>query len=225
MIKIKLKKPNLVSFDKNSGLNCKISQQTYIEETLGVKLPAKFSLFMNLTEKSEDGNLLMAVDGVKTVGKEITAEISEMNTLFSRVTPLAEPLFEKLKAANDSLKSEADLKPIFDKFDNADRVYAKLDFMSHRNLLSDVIKSKKIEGLNKLNTEYHVKLLRAALTDFILESNKYASSELLYWYPKRKVLLESKNSKGGAEYSELTKDALNSYSETCLLYTSDAADE
>ncbi|MEJ6680875.1 MAG: hypothetical protein QNL21_02165, partial [Flavobacteriales bacterium] len=63
MIKIKLKKPTLVSFEK-TGLNCKISHQTYVEETLGLKLPVKFSLFMSLTEKSEDGKLLMPVDGV-----------------------------------------------------------------------------------------------------------------------------------------------------------------
>ena len=213
MIKIKLKKPTLVSFDKNTGLNCKISHQTYVEETLGLKLPVKFSLLMSLTEQSEDGKLLMPVDGIKTSGKEIALEIGEINALFSRTSQLSERLFGKLIIVNDSLKLEAELKPIFDKYDNAEKVYAKLDFMSHRNLLSDIIKSKKIEGLNKINAQYHVKLVRSALTDFILESNKYAQGELLLWYPERKTLLEYRNSKGETEYSGLTAEILNSYSE------------
>ena len=216
MIKIKLKKTNPVSFEKNTGLNCKISNQKYVEETLGVKLPAKFSLFLHLTEKSEDGKLLMSVDGIKTSSKEITQKISEINALFSRVSPLAVSLFGKLKASNDSLKSEAELKSIVEKYDNAEKIYSKLDFMSHRNLLCDIIKSKKSEGLNKINSKYQVKLLRSALTDFILESNKFDQGELLFWHRERKVLLENRNSKGGIEYSELTKDILNSYSDCAI---------
>jgi len=211
MIKIELKKPEIISFDTKNGLNCKISHQLYVEENLGIKLPVKFSLFMNLTEKSADGRLIMPIDGTKTFGKEIAHQINEINKIVGKCSQLAERLFDKLKSVNDSLKSNSDLNSIFAKYDNEEKNYKKLDFMTHRNLLSDIIKSKKIDRINKTSEEYHIKSVRCSLNDFILERNKYTHGELLYWYPERKTLLEYKNSKGETEYAELNMDILNSF--------------
>lgn len=217
MIKIELKKPKIISFDTKNGLNCKISHQLYVEENLGIKLPVKFSLFMNLTEKSDDGRLIMPIDGTKTFGKEIAHQINEINKIVGKCSQLAERLFDKLKSVNDSLKSNSDLNSIFAKYDNEEKNYKKLDFMTHRNLLSDIIKSKKIQRINKASEEYHIKSVRCSLNDFILERNKYTHGELLYWYPERKTLLEYKNSKGETEYAELNMDILNSYSECYVM--------
>ena len=213
MIKIELKKPKIISFDTKNGLNCKISHQLYVEETIGIKLPVKFSLFMNLTEKNADGRLIMPIDGNKTFGKEVAQQINEINKIVGKCSQLAERLFDKLKSVNDNLKSNSDINSIFAKYDNEEKNYKKLDFMTHRNLLSDIIKSKKIDRINKASEGYHIKLVRSSLNDFILERNKYTHGELLYWYPERKTLLEYKNSKGETEYAELNMDILNSYLE------------
>ncbi|CAA0235348.1 hypothetical protein [Tenacibaculum maritimum] len=213
MIKIELEKPKIISFDTKNGLTCKISHQLYVEKNLGIKLPVRFSLFMNLTEKNEDGKLILPFDGNKIFGKETATQINEINKLVGRCSQIAERLFDKLKRVNDSLKSNPELTSIFEKYDNDDRKYVKLDFMTHRQLLSDIIKSKKIDRINDVSSGYDIKSVRRAMNDFILERNKYTHGELLYWYPEKKTLLEYLNSKGETEYAELNMDILNSFSE------------
>lgn len=213
MIRIELKKPEIISFDTKNGLNCKISHQFYVEKNLGIKLPVRFSIFMNLTEKNEDGKLILPFDGDKIFGKQIVAQINEINKIVGKCSQIAERLFDKLKSVNDNLKGIPELTSIFEKYDNEEKKYVKLDFMTHRQLLSDIIKSKKIHRINVVSSEYDIKSVRRAMNDFILERNKYTHGELLYWYPKKKTLLEYRNSKGETEYAELNMDILNSYSE------------
>jgi len=210
---IELKKPEIISFNTENGLNCKISHQLYVEKKLGIKLPVRFSLFMNLTEKNEDGKLILPFDGSKIYGKQSVSQMNEISKIVGRCSQIAERLFDKLKSVNDSLKSNSELTSIFEKYDNEDKKYVKLDFMTHRQLLSDIIKSKKVDRINNVSSEYDIKSVRCAMNDFILERNKYTHGELLYWYPERKTLLEYRNSKGEIEYAELNKDVLNSYSE------------
>jgi hypothetical protein len=212
MIKIEILKPNVVLFDTKNGLNCKISHQRFVEKNLGIKLPVKFSLFMNLTEKNEEGKFIIPFDGNIIFGKKTVEQINEINKIIGKCSQLAERLFNKLKSVNDSLKSNAELSLIFAKYDNETKKYAKLDFMSHRELLSDIIKSKKIDLINKVSAEYDIKSVRCSLNDFILERNKYTHGELLYWYPEKKTLLEYRDSKGEIEYAELNMDILNSFS-------------
>lgn len=213
MIKIELKKPEIIEFDTENGLNFKISHQLYVEKNLGIKLPVRFSLFMNLTEKNEDGKLILLFDVSKIFGKQTVSQINEISKIVGKCSQIAERLFAKLKNVNDNLKSNPELASIFEKYDNEEKKYVKLDFMNHRELLSDIIKSKKIDRINAVSSEYDIKSVRCAMNDFILERNKYTHGELLYWYPERKTLLEYRNSKGETVYAELNMDILNSYSE------------
>lgn len=118
MIKIELKKPNIIIFDTINGLNCKISHQFYVEKNLGIKLPVRFSLFMNLTDKNDDGKLILPIDGIKAFGKQTANQINEINKIVGKCSQIAERLFDKLKSLNDNLKSNTELSSIFEKYDN-----------------------------------------------------------------------------------------------------------
>lgn len=208
MIEINIDSPKIIKFDTKNGLNCKISHSIYSETKLGINLPVHYSLFMHLNERNLEGKLILPIDGNKLLGEETIKMLIEIKTIVGKCSQIGEILNNKLKSSNDKLQNETILANIFKKYEER---YHKLDFMGHRNLFSDIIKSKKVEKINTFAENYNIKTVTKAFNDFILDRNKYTHGELMYWYPNRKTLLEYKNVNGETEYGEVNQNILNSY--------------
>lgn len=208
MIDINIESPIIINFDTRGGLNCKISHKMFSEQRMGINLPVNYSLFMNLKDKNSDGKFILPMDSDKIFGKEIVSALTEIKTIIGKCTQLGEALNNKLSATSNRFKSDPILTSVFKKYNER---YHKLDFMGHRNLLSDIIKSKKIDKITDLGNTYNLKSVTKAFNNFILDRNKYTHGDLMYWYPDGKTLLEYKDVNGEVEYGEINKDILNSY--------------
>lgn len=212
IIEIKLDSPSIITFSTENGINCKISHNLYNENKFGTSIPVHYSLFMNLKEKNDEGKFILPFDVDKIFGKEIIGRLNEINKIIGRCSQIAERLFDKLKQVNTKFKSSPELESIFKNYISDKKTkYSKFDFMTHRNILSDIIKSKKVNRINNVNMDYDIRSIRTAMYNFILDRNKYTHGELLYWYPEKKTILEYINSQGNKEYAELNMDILNSY--------------
>lgn len=205
---IEIKSPEIKCFDTKNGLICKISHQMYQDENLGISLPVNHSVFMNLIEKTVDGRFKMPIDEKAIFSKEVVEGMHKIKSKIGQCSQLAENLFGKLKTCNNHFKSREELSAIFKKVEDK---YYKFDFMHHRNLLSDIFKSKKIDWLNELLTNYNVKSVTKSFYTFIMDRNKYTHGELMYWYPERKTILEYLNETDTIEYGEINQEVLNSY--------------
>lgn len=208
MITIKLLSPEIIKFDKEIYL-CKLSHQIYIDNRFGVSLPVNFSLFMSLTEKDSEGKIVLPVDYTGIFSKDVVFSLQSVKSIIGQCTQLSEVLFGRLKNINDRLRQISVLNDFFNEFPGD--VYNKLDFMKHRNLLSSVLKSQKLENLNDLSKEYNIKSVTTSFYNFILDRNKYTHGELMYWYPRRLTLLEYEHEERKCQYGLVNTDILNSF--------------
>ncbi|QGK73197.1 hypothetical protein [Flavobacterium sp. SLB02] len=208
MKKLEILSPIILDFDLENGMACKISHQMYSESKSGFKIPVPFSFFMHLTEKNAEGKFIMPLDGDKIFGKEVIAQLDSIKTIMSKCAQLGEILNGKLRAFNNKHKINPELKNIYSKYDER---YDKMDFMGHRNLFSDILKSKKLQRLNTVISEYNAKSVTKTFNDFIFDRNKYTHGDLMYWYPNGKTLLEYRDEKGKIAYGELNQDIFSSY--------------
>lgn len=207
MTTITLISPTIINFG-NETLQCKISHQMYTDNKLGINLPVNYSLFMSLSEKDTDGKFLMPIDGVAIFGKEIVERLNDIKGTLGQCSQLAEILFGRLKNTNNAFRQIEVLNEVFADYEEK---YYKLDFMGHRNLLSDIFKAKKLDWLNELLSEYDIKSVTKSFYSFILDRNKYTHGELMYWYPNKQTLLEYENEARQTEYGIVNSDILNSF--------------
>jgi hypothetical protein len=207
MTTITLTSPTIIKFGDET-LQCKISHQMYTDNKLGVKLPVNYSLFMVLTEKDADGKFIMPIDGTAIFGKEVVQTLNDIKATVGQCSQIGEILFGRLKNINNKFKQIADLTDVFATYEER---YYKLDFIGHRNLLSDIFKSNKLVWLTELLKEYDVKSVTKSFYNFIMDRNKYTHGELMYWYPDKQTLLEYENEARQTEYGIVNSDILNSY--------------
>ena len=207
MTKITVTSPEIIKFGDET-LQCKISHQMYTDNKLGVKLPVNYSLFMVLTEKDADGKFIMPIDGTAIFGKEVVQTLNDIKATVGQCSQIAEILFGRLKSINNKFKQIADLTDVFSTYEER---YYKLDFMGHRNLLSDIFKSNKLPWLTELLKEYDVKSVTKSFHNFIMDRNKYTHGELMYWYPDKQTLLEYENDARQTEHGVVNSDILNSF--------------
>ena len=205
MTKITVTSPEIIKFGDET-LQCKISHQMYTDNKLGVKLPVNYSLFMVLTEK--DAEFIMPIDGTAIFGKEVVQTLNDIKATVGQCSQIAEILFGRLKSINNKFKQIADLTDVFSAYEER---YYKLDFMGHRNLLSDIFKSNKLPWLTELLKEYDVKSVTKSFHNFIMDRNKYTHGELMYWYPEKQTLLEYENDVRQIEHGVVNSDILNSF--------------
>lgn len=205
---IEIKSPEIKCFDTKNGLICKISHQMYQDENLGVYLPVNHSVFMNLTEKSKNGKFKLPFDENAIFDKAVVERMHKIKSKIGQCSQIAETLFSKLKNCNNLFKSEEVLSELFEKVEDK---YYKLGFMNHRNLLSEIFKSKKIDWLEEILSVYNVKSITKSFYAFIIDRNKYTHGELMYWYPERKTILEYMNESNTVEYGVVNQDVLNSF--------------
>jgi hypothetical protein len=208
MIDITLLSPNIITFDTTEGIVGKFSHQMFTDTKLGVNLPVNFSLIMNLTEKSADGRFVLPIDGFAMFSESSAKTLHEIKSTIGQCSQIAEILFGKLKQVNNTFKENTLLNDIFEKYEER---YHKLDFMGHRNLLSDILKSNKIEWLREVLKEYNCKSVTKSFYNFILDRNKYTHGELMFWYPEMKTILEYESDNKQVQYGEVNKDILNSF--------------
>ncbi len=207
MKSITLLSPKVVTFPEES-IQVKISHQMYTDEKLGVKLPVNYSLFMVLTEKGADGKFIMPLDGTAIFGKETVQMLNSVKNVIGQCSQTGEILFGRLKIINTKFKNVPELKDVFAAYEEK---YHKLDFMGHRDLLSAIFKSKKLDWLNEILKNYDVKAATKAFNNFILDRNKYTHGELMYWYPSKETLLEYETEARVTEHGLVNSDTLNSY--------------
>lgn len=207
MNSISLLSPEIQNFGEGS-LQCRISHQIYSEEKGGVKVPVNYNVFFNLTEKGEDGKFILPIEPEAIFGKKTIGTIHEIKGTIGHCSQIAEELFDRLKYINGEFKRIPELKEIFDSYEGK---YHKLDFMGHRNLLSEIFKSKKLDWLNEILKAYDVKSTTKAFYAFIMDRNKYTHGILMFWYPNRTTLLEYENEARQTEYGIVNADILNSF--------------
>lgn len=152
MKEITLLSPSIVTFDTTNGIVGKFSHQMFTDTKLGVNLPVNFSLIMNLTEKADDGRFILPIDGFAMFSESSVKTLHEIKSTIGQCGQIAEILFGKLKQVNNAFKENSLLNDIFEQYEER---YHKLDFMGHRNLLSDILKSNKIEWLSS-NSHYDI---------------------------------------------------------------------
>lgn len=208
MKEIKLISPTVLNFDTTNGINCKISHQMFTDTKLGVELPVNFSIFMNLTERGQDGRFILPIDGSIIFGEESVSVLHEIKSIIGQCSQIGELLFAKLKEVNLNFKNSSLYNEVFEPINDK---YQKLDFMAHRDILSKIVKTNKSEELKSIIEKYNLKSVTTAFHKFILDRNKYTHGELLSWYPEKKTILEYENETRQTEYGEVNKEILNSY--------------
>ncbi len=208
MKKLEIISPSVQKFDLKEGLISKFSHQLFVDESLGVNLPVNHSIFMFLTEKSDDGRFKMPFDVNAIFSKPIAENLHRIKAKIGQCSQIAENLFGALKYCNDKFKLNPDLNTFFQKVEER---YSKLDFMGHRDILSNIIKSQKVDWLNGILLSYDKKSVTKSFNSFILDRNKYTHGEVMYWYPEKKTLLEYQNENGEVEYGEVNQLILNSF--------------
>jgi hypothetical protein len=180
----------------------------YTDEKLGIKLPVNYSLFMVLSEKDANRKFIMPLDGQAIFGKETVQSLNNIKGTIGQCSQIAEILFGHLKIINSKFKQLPELAEVFQP---CEEKYHKLDFMGHRDLLSDIFKSKKLDWLNEILNEYNVKSVTKSFHSFIMDRNKYTRGELVLWYPNKQILLEYENDARQTEYGVVNSDVINSF--------------
>lgn len=141
--------------------------------------------------------------------------IADLEVTLGLCSRLGERLFQELISLNDSLKK----LPVAQKYlaktkeDGTPKiVYEKMDFMKHRDFLSEILKSNELKGKNVLEDLYLIKEVRKTLCQFIEDRNKYTHG-VLHYNTKRKItVLEYKDSKDQKSiYAKLEQSILVSY--------------
>ncbi|WP_294315800.1 hypothetical protein [uncultured Chryseobacterium sp.] len=206
---LSLKSPKIINFS-NEDITAKISHQIFTENTVGVDTPINHAVLIILSEKNEEGKFLLPIDQQAIFGKESIGAINEIKKQIAACSQIAENLFSKLKALNFQLKQISELNDIFEKYNEN---YKKLDFMSHRNLFSDLINSKKINWINEIIKEYNIKSVTKSFYNLIIDRNKYTHGELMLYYPSRETILEYENESRNKEIAIVNSDIISSYIE------------
>lgn len=207
MTTIAIASPTVQTFGEET-IQCKISHQMYTDTKVGVRLPVNHSVFMVLSEKDKDGKFIMPIDGTSIFGKETVQMMNEIKATIGQCSQIAEILFGRLKVINSKFKQLPELAEVFAAYEEK---YHKLDFMGHRNLLSEIFKSKKSAWLNEILKEYDLKSVTKSFFNLIMDRNKYTHGELMFWYPEKQAVLEYENDTKQAEYAIVNSDILNSY--------------
>jgi hypothetical protein len=207
MTSVSITSPTILTFGQET-IQCKISHQMYSDNKLGVRLPVNHSVFMILSEKDKNGKYIMPIDGVSIFGKETVQMLNDLKATIGQCSQIAELLFGRLKTINGQFKQLHELAEIFEPYEDK---YHKLDFMGHRNLLSAIFKSKRIEWLSEILKEYDLKSVTKSFFTLIMDRNKYTHGELMFWYPENQTVIEYENDARQPEYAVVTSDILNSY--------------
>lgn len=206
---LSLQSPKIIEFAKDD-MTAKISHQMFTENTIGVETPINHAVLIILSEKSEDGRYKLPIDGQAIFGKESINAINEVRKQIGSCSQIAENLFSKLKALNLQLKQISDLKDVFEDYEEN---YRRLDFMGHRKLFSEIIKSKKIKWINEIIEEYDVKSVTKTFYKFIMDRNKYTHGELMLYYPSRETILEYEDESRNREVAIVNSEIITSYIE------------
>ena len=207
---LSLQSPQIIQFT-DEDMTAKISHQMFSENKLGIDTPINHAVLIILSEKSPDGRFKLPIDGQAIFGKESIGAINEIKKQIGTCSQIAENLFSKLKALNLQLKQLDDLKDIFEEYEEN---YKKLDFMGHRNIFSEIIKSKKIEWIDDIIKEYNIKSITKTFYNFIMDRNKYTHGELMLYYPSRETILEYEDQQRNREVAVVNVEIITSYIET-----------
>jgi len=204
MKRIELQSPEAQNFEKDI---MKISHEAFQEEKLGIKTPVKFTFFFSLPEEKEDFDQIVRETAMNTNHVNFVLQVKEM---IGNCSQIGENLFQKLKSLMDKIKASKTVDDLFKKHEEKyEREYTKFDFMGYRNLLSDILKSKKIIDLTSKG--FILKSVTKSFNDFILDRNKYTHGELMFWVEKNASLLEYENTSRETEYGLVTKEIMESY--------------
>lgn len=207
MTTLTIASPAVLTFEKET-IQCKISHQMFTDTKVGVRLPVNHCVFMVLSEKDKDGKFILPIDGTAIFGKETVQRMNEIKATIGQCSQIAEILFGLLKVVNGKFKQLHELAEVFAPYEEK---YHKLDFMGHRNLLSDIFKSKRVDWLNEILKEYDSKSVTKSFFTLIMDRNKYTHGELMFWYPEKQTVIEYENDAKQKEYAVVNSDILNSY--------------
>lgn len=205
MIEITLKSPKVYVEDK-SAIMVIISHQMYSDNQHGIRIPVKHTVLIESKEVLPDGKYKLPIS-VDVVSSETVSFLYEVKKKIGSCVQLAESLFESLKAINLRLVNR-DVNS--DVYKNYSDKYSKLDFMGHRTLLSDIIKSKKDPILNEIIKEYESKKLRKVMNDFILDRNKYTHGDLMYFQNMRTTIIKYIH-EGIEQYALVSQEIIESF--------------
>ena len=178
---------------------------------LGFEVPLKVSFVdwgnIKSNKPTTDFNYLLR--------KNFISVIADLEVTLGLCSRLGECLFQNLILLNNSLK---DL-PVAQRYlakTKADGtpqiVYEKMDFMKHRDFLSEILKSNELKGKNVLENLYLIKEVRKTLCQFIEDRNKYTHGVLHYNTKRNIAVLEYKDSKDQKSiYAKLDQSILVAY--------------
>lgn len=178
---------------------------------LGFEVPLKVSL----VDWGNISSINTTIDPNYLLNKNFIPVIADLEVTLGLCSRLGECLFQDLISLNDSLKylSVAQRYLAKTKEDGTTKiVYEKMDFMKHRDFLSEILKSNELKGKNVLEDLYLIKEVRKTLCQFIEDRNKYTHG-VLHYNTKRKIaVLEYKDSKDQKSiYAKLEQSILVSY--------------
>jgi hypothetical protein len=207
--------PEVITFSHTS-IQAKISHEVFTESKFGVKTPVNHSVLI-VSEKSADDKFDLPLDQQVLFGKELIGQLSGIKSVVGNCSQLAERLFGQLKSLNGRLKGIPELEEYFAEYKER---YEKLDFMGHRQILGNIMKSKKNECINKAVEIFDPKSVRVALETFIIDRNKYTHGDLVYWQNEKLTLLEYINNVNyKPEYAIVNSEILNSFIECYNMLT------
>lgn len=185
----------------------------YQTTKLGFEIPLNFS-FVDWADIRFDKPLL---DLNYLFNRNLIPIIADLEVTLGLCSRLGERLFQELVSLNDSLKK----LPVAQKYlaktkeDGTPKiVYEKMDFMGHRNLLGEILKSNELEGKKELEDLYSLPHVRKTLHQFVEDRNKYTHGILHYNARMKITVLEFKENNNGKVldvYARLDQSILVSY--------------
>lgn len=178
---------------------------------LGFEVPLKVSF----VDWGNISSINTTIDSNYLLNKNFIPVIADLEVTLGLCSRLGECLFQDLISLNDSLKDLSVAQRYLAKTKENGTpkiVYEKMDFMKHRDFLSEILKSNELKGKNVLENLYLIKEVRKTLCQFIEDRNKYTHG-VLYYNTKRKIaVLEYKDSKDQKSiYAKLDQSILVSY--------------
>ncbi|MBK7692353.1 MAG: hypothetical protein IPJ31_15035 [Bacteroidetes bacterium] len=156
------------------------NENTHVN-SLGLELPLNTEI-VSICEIKNGETPQVNIPLHEIMNTELIERLQMLKGSVGQCSNMAEKLFGKLKDLVKALEHNSAVKDILLK-------YPKGDFMSHRNIFSDIIKSKCIRCVNTVMAVYDSKSVRRALNNFILDRNKYVHGKILYWTEKQIYLI------------------------------------
>jgi hypothetical protein len=203
--------PKVISFPPDAVWGT-ISHNAFAEKKMGIDMPVQYSAMMRL-QKGDDGRYIIPIDPAVLFDKKLVAQISSVKQIVKQASESAERLFDHLRDLNARLCRIHGLAEERDKYlTRENRSFEKLDFMGHRYLLGEIMKSGKVTCIAAVIEQDKLKKFRKNLEQFILDRNKYTHGEVLFYVDESATILSYINhTTHQAEYGIIDDTILKSF--------------